>query len=204
MPNDCSRTSVAGLPATALWRCAAATLAVTLAGAVTMAAAAPQTDPSSETKLDSAPTPASDRLREGSRIADRLGTFTLTAERPVFHTTDGKLQLGGLPNLNLERVVRTLQDSQAGLVWSVSGSVTEYQGGNYLLITRAVLKSTQSTRSSPLGRLDSGGRRLQGPRRYRKPATQQRTVPPSDRSATWEPPPPTHWLERPPADKRPA
>jgi hypothetical protein len=200
MQNERSRPPVTGLTATPLWRSAAATLAMTLAGAVTMAASAPR---SATGGLESASTPASDRLREGTHIADRLGTFTLTAKQPVFHTSDGKLQLGGLPNLNLERVVRTLQDRQAGLIWSVSGIVTEYHGGNYVLITRAMLKSTQSTRLSPLERRNSGGQRLQGPKPDGKPAT-QRAVPPNDRSATWGPPPLGHRHDLARVGKRPA
>ena len=67
----------------------------------------------------------------------------------------------GLPNLNLERIVRAIRDDPDQLVWSASGSITEYQGSNYLLVTRAVLKSKKSSESTGLA--DTDRRRHDGP-----------------------------------------
>jgi hypothetical protein len=52
-------------------------------------------------------------------------------------------EIGGLPNLNLERVSRVLQtvEEPESVSWSVSGRVTEYSGRNFLLISRAVFRS---------------------------------------------------------------
>jgi hypothetical protein len=82
------------------------------------------------------------RLREGTQFADRLGHFRQQGESVVFVDDQGR-ELGGLPNLNLERVLRMLKgvEEPDSIAWSVSGTVTEYGGRNYLLITRAVYKS---------------------------------------------------------------
>jgi hypothetical protein len=82
------------------------------------------------------------RLREGTKITNRLGRFRQSGDRATF-VTENNIELGGLPNLNLERVVRMLKnvDEPESIWWSVSGQVTEFSGRNYLLIDRAVYKS---------------------------------------------------------------
>ena len=82
------------------------------------------------------------RLREGTIITNRLGHFRLSGGRASF-VTDDDIQLGGLPNLSLERVVLMLKsfDEPEGIWWSVSGTVTVFAGRNYLLIKRAVYRS---------------------------------------------------------------
>ncbi len=85
------------------------------------------------------------RIREGTTIHDRVGYFRQDGDGATF-VTEGGLELGGLPNLNLERVVRALKtlDESKSHRWSVSGVVTEFSGRNFLLISRAVYKSTPS------------------------------------------------------------
>jgi hypothetical protein len=82
------------------------------------------------------------RLREGTQFTDHLGHFRQQGESVVFVDNLGR-ELGGLPNLNLERILRMLKgvDEPESVAWSVSGTVTEFGGRNYLLITRAIFKS---------------------------------------------------------------
>lgn len=82
------------------------------------------------------------RLREGTEISGQSGYFRQDGDGATFVTDDG-YELGGLPNLNLERVVRALKtsDETSAIRWRVSGTITEFSGRNYLLITRAVYKS---------------------------------------------------------------
>jgi hypothetical protein len=80
------------------------------------------------------------RLREGSKIIDEIGEFQITADRINFYLQGEKRAIRVLENLSLERVARTLEDDPAPRLWNVSGTVTEFRGENYLLITRAVLK----------------------------------------------------------------
>jgi hypothetical protein len=86
------------------------------------------------------------RFREGHKLVDEVGYFTLSGDRATFYTVEGGLRLGGLENLNLERVVQRIDDSSVAsspnqLRWQVNGIVTEYRGSNYLLVTRAILLS---------------------------------------------------------------
>jgi hypothetical protein len=87
------------------------------------------------------------RQREGARLLNEPGTFRITGDRATFICSDGKRQFIGLENLGLERVVRTIVDDSDQVQWLVSGVLTEYQGTNYLLITRAVLTTRGTTRT---------------------------------------------------------
>lgn len=82
------------------------------------------------------------RIREGTEVVGRSGYFRQDGDGATFVTDDG-FELGGLPNLNLERIVRTLKtaDDSSTIRWRVSGSVTEFSGRNYLFVTRAVYKA---------------------------------------------------------------
>ena len=82
------------------------------------------------------------RLREGTEITGQTGYFRQDGDGAIF-VTDDEYELGGLPNLNLERIVRTLKtaDDTQTIRWRVNGTVTEFSGRNYLFITRAVYKS---------------------------------------------------------------
>lgn len=82
------------------------------------------------------------RLREGSRLKDVIGRFRQSGDSLVFIDGENR-ELGGLPNLNLERIARMLQsvEEPESVIWSISGTVTEYSGQNHLLITRAVFRS---------------------------------------------------------------
>ena len=57
-------------------------------------------------------------------LADRTSTWTFV----------------GLENLNLQRIARTIADNPVPLQWSVTGTITEYRGANFLFVRRAVLK----------------------------------------------------------------
>jgi hypothetical protein len=90
------------------------------------------------------------RLREGTNLNDENGYFREDGDSAVFVNEDG-LQLAGLPNLNLERIVRVLKgnDEARNVRWIVSGTVTEFNGRNYLLISRAVYKSAATPSAPP-------------------------------------------------------
>jgi len=93
-----------------------------------------------EAPAAAAPT-AGSRVREGTRLQDRLGSFKITGEGVTFFSTDGELRLSGLQNLAMERVARVLRESHSEPEWMVTGVVTEYEGGNFLLLQRAILKT---------------------------------------------------------------
>jgi len=82
-------------------------------------------------------------MREGTLITDSTGVFRQDGDGATFVTDDG-WELGSLANLNLERVVRVLKssDEPVEMRWSVSGTITEFSGRNFLLISRAVYRSS--------------------------------------------------------------
>jgi len=85
---------------------------------------------------------ANRRLREGTLLTNQGGYFRQDGDGAIF-VTEEKLEFVALNNLNLERVVRTLKgsDEAESIRWSVNGVVTEFNGRNFLLISRAVYKS---------------------------------------------------------------
>lgn len=84
--------------------------------------------------------------REGTLLVDVRGQFATRGERVVFVPDDGSAALTVLENLGLERVLRTSDDSPELLRWSIRGSVTEFGGANYLLLSRAVVWQSQPRR----------------------------------------------------------
>ena len=75
-------------------------------------------------------------------LESESGFFQLDGDGAIF-VTDAGIHLNGLPNLNLERVVRTLKGAEEAtqVHWSVNGIVTEFGAQNFVLIQRAVYKS---------------------------------------------------------------
>jgi hypothetical protein len=92
---------------------------------------------------------AGERLREGTRLVDVTGSFQFSGDRVTFHP-DGKGEsYRVLENLALDRIGRQLGQTRGSLTWTVSGLVTEYRNSNYLLVTKAVEKSTVESAVRP-------------------------------------------------------
>jgi len=90
-----------------------------------------------------------ERLREGTRLNDVAGSFQFAGDRVAFHP-DGKGEsYRVLENLALERISRVLGQARGTPNWTVSGMVTEYRGSNYLLVTKAVVKTAGETTAGP-------------------------------------------------------
>ena len=97
--------------------------------------------------------PAKLRLREGTQMVDRAGSIRVSGQRYVFHSAPDGSEFRLLENLALERVIRTQDELREDRPWTVSGVVTEFQGENFLLLTRAVAKSSPpSTSAARTGR----------------------------------------------------
>lgn len=80
--------------------------------------------------------------REGTQLRDEPGRFLVSGSRVAFTASDGTNYVG-LENLNLERVVKVVASSPEAVEWFASGTVTEYQGSNYLLLSHARRKVTK-------------------------------------------------------------
>jgi hypothetical protein len=100
------------------------------------------------TQPSSAVAPKSQLHREGTELRDEPGRFLSVGNRQSFVSTNGTTYVV-LENLNLERVGKIVDTSPEAVDWFISGKVTEYQGANYLLISRARRKA--STAKLPRG-----------------------------------------------------
>lgn len=81
---------------------------------------------------------------------DHVGFFRMTGDRVIFYCPQRNSRYMALENLNLERIVRVLDDQARQRKWKVTGTLTEYRGENYLLVEKAVLESWgDSVRRSP-------------------------------------------------------
>ncbi len=82
------------------------------------------------------------QFREGTVLRDTPGVFRKTGERYTFFADENGGRFVVLENLNLDRIARTLQDNPTVGHWTVTGTITEFQGTNYLLIQRAVISNS--------------------------------------------------------------
>jgi hypothetical protein len=83
----------------------------------------------------------SERMREGTRLTDVVGSFQTAGDRISFHP-DGKGEsYRVLENLALQRVDEYLGANRGTPTWLVSGVMTEFRGGNFLLVSKAVVRS---------------------------------------------------------------
>ena len=80
------------------------------------------------------------RIREGTEMENQNGYFRMTGDRVTFFSEGGKGRFVVLENLNLERVSRILAENPDHLRWSVTATVTEYRGANYIFVRKAVCR----------------------------------------------------------------
>ena len=88
--------------------------------------------------------------REGTELRDEPGHFLVVGARINFLSAAGE-QLIALENLNLERIGRIMNSTPDSVEWLVSGTVTEFQGGNYLCVKRATRKMKAGVEKLPCG-----------------------------------------------------
>jgi len=85
------------------------------------------------------------RVREGTEMANQNGYFRMTGDRVTFFTEGGKGRFVVLENLNLERVSRILAENPDHLQWSVTATVTEYRGANYIFVRKAMRRDQKAS-----------------------------------------------------------
>jgi hypothetical protein len=82
-------------------------------------------------------------VREGGELVGQIGYFQTAGNRLAFVSADNKGHYVALENQNLERVSQAIaENSQAQ--WIVSGTISQYRGENYILLSRAELKPARS------------------------------------------------------------
>lgn len=120
--------------------------------AVLLAVGGLQTAHSTEPAIPSQDTPdlSTASPREGAVLQNQAGQFQRQGGRLVFVTTDGQ-RFTALENLNLQRVADKLELDNAAFTWLVSGTVTEYRGDRFLLISRAQARRLSDAQASLTG-----------------------------------------------------
>ncbi|HEY2411364.1 MAG TPA: hypothetical protein VGI40_03940 [Pirellulaceae bacterium] len=99
--------------------------------------------PGLNSQMASGASKASERLREGTKLVDVVGTFQSAGGDSISFSRDGgKESFRVLENLALQRVGQALDLNAKH--WVVSGVITEYRGANYLLLTKAVVQLQDS------------------------------------------------------------
>ena len=113
----------------------------------------PQEDQTSKTAV--APKVESQNLiREGSYLSDRVGRLTRTPEGQFELTfqSDGMALKDPpmliLPNLTLMGMETAVKNNSRDLKFQVYGMVTEYNGRNYILLEKAVVKQDETVPTS--------------------------------------------------------
>ncbi len=79
------------------------------------------------------------RTREGTQFKDFRGIFRVVGQRTLFCSLDGSERFVCLENLNLERILTSIEENPSRSAWKIDGIYTEFRGENFLLIQRGVV-----------------------------------------------------------------
>ena len=75
-------------------------------------------------------------LREGTRVESRPAECRSEGERLTILLPDTTRALTALENLATQRIQKAVLDDPSDKQWIITGTVTEFQGRNYILIER--------------------------------------------------------------------
>ena len=75
-------------------------------------------------------------MREGTRIETQSAEVRQEADQLAVHLSGHSIPLIALETLAMQRVLLALIDDPADKKWTVTGTVTEFQGRNYILLER--------------------------------------------------------------------
>ena len=84
-------------------------------------------------------TPRAQRIREGTAFRHMHVFFQQTGDRAVLFTVEDNQRYVCLENLQLERILTTIQENPERRFWRIDGEFTEFRGENFVLIRRAVV-----------------------------------------------------------------
>lgn len=92
------------------------------------------------TQIDRQLPASSPALREGTDLVEQHGQFRMAGDRIAFFPSNSASRYVVLENLNLQRIAQVMTENPAAVEWSVSGTLTEYRGNNYLFVRSAVVE----------------------------------------------------------------
>ena len=85
------------------------------------------------------------RIREGTAFKDMHVFFRQIDDRTALYTVEDNRRFMCLENLELERILTTIQEKPEHQFWRIEGVFTEFRGENFVIIRRAVVARTPST-----------------------------------------------------------
>lgn len=104
-------------------------------GASASASAAPDFDESAKGER------TEQLLREGARVVNQLVTCRGTGERLMVELPQAAGPVVALENLAAQRILQAIMDDIGSAQWIINGSITEFQGRNYILLDRVTRQS---------------------------------------------------------------
>lgn len=105
--------------------------------------------PASDAETFTSRSSSSVKSREGTQIEAVRGRIIEIGRRWALVTDEGDQTYRILENLALERIARAIRVDPADDHWSVSGSLTEFSGQNYLLL-RVVMRASSDPGRGPV------------------------------------------------------
>ena len=93
-------------------------------------------------------TVAKKRIREGTAFKNKRCLFRVSGNRIVIFSEDESERYFCLENLNLDRIMKVVQDNPAQQIWNVDGFYTEFRDENFAYIQRAALAPPSQSRQT--------------------------------------------------------
>lgn len=79
--------------------------------------------------------------REGARVVNQLVTCRGAGERLMVELPQTSVPVAALENLAAQRILQAILDDIGSEQWVINGSITEFQGRNYILLDRVTRPS---------------------------------------------------------------
>lgn len=81
--------------------------------------------------------------REGTKVKSQRAVCRLSGDRLSIQFAGSKDSIGALENLSAQRIVQAIEEDAGDTNWVVSGTLTEFQNNNYILLERVMRHSSR-------------------------------------------------------------
>ncbi|MDR0390981.1 MAG: hypothetical protein LBH59_03665 [Planctomycetaceae bacterium] len=88
------------------------------------------------------------RIREGTTFQNKRVFFRQTGNRTTMYLLENNDRYICLENLNLDRILKSIAERPERGTWQIDGMFTEFNGENFVLISRAVVSLTDYSKKN--------------------------------------------------------